>query len=140
MGCFPSVGYDLWTLNVEARPVAYYAYWGVETITFEPGSSLREIAPGAFSECQLKHILLPASLQTITGDSLPPSNCRTEIESGNPHFESKDGYVIDSNDHSILAYCGTASEVIIPAEIAKIGPSAFIWCSQIRTVSFCDGS
>jgi hypothetical protein len=50
-------------------------------VTFEAGSKLREIEAGAFSGCpMLKRMCIPASVERMTGKSLPlPQDCRIEI-------------------------------------------------------------
>jgi hypothetical protein len=109
---------------------------GLETVTFEAGSRLREIEPGAFSGCQsVKQLFLPASLEKMSGASLPlPRSCRIEIESGNPHFGKIDDFVIDLKEHCVLRYCGSERDVRIPEGIEKVDERCFVSFESIRGV------
>jgi hypothetical protein len=111
-------------------------YSFLETVTFEPKSKLREIAAGAFAYCEyLKKLVIPASVEKMSGASLPDEVCQIELESGNPHFEVHSDFLIDLKHHFILRYLGRASDIPIPDEIEKIDDGCFRdckWVSQVR--------
>jgi hypothetical protein len=110
----------------------------VETITFEPGSRLREIAPDAFVGCVfLKQICIPASVEKMTGDSF--RDCPFSVvafEDGNPYFEKHGDFMIESKSHRLVLYIGAESELAIPDEIEAIGPSCFGYSLSIRSLGF----
>jgi hypothetical protein len=132
------------TFVVADWPINDYDYRrsGVEIITFERGSKLREIAPDAFAGCRtLRRLVIPASVEKMIWSSLPESrNCRPEIENGNPYFEVKDPFVVDLKRHAILRYYGYGSQVTIPPEIEQIDESCFRDCAFLQTLSFAGKS
>jgi hypothetical protein len=109
----------------------------LETVTFERGSKLREIEPGAFLNCyRLKQICIPSSVEKMTGDSFPDVKCRIELEDGNQHFAENRGFLIDLNHHSILRYLQREREVKIPDEIEQIDMNCFQGCHSVYSVTF----
>jgi hypothetical protein len=102
------------------------AFSNLQKVTFEPGSKLREIEPGAFGGCiALDTIFIPASVSTMTGASLAPGFCHIELEPGNPHFEVKADFLIDRRSNCILRYVGSEVEAIVPDEIEQIDEGCF---------------
>jgi hypothetical protein len=111
------------------------------SITFEPGSHLREIQSGAFRGCEgLQAICVPASVAKMTGGSFPKTRyCRITIESENRHFRITGDFLMDFNGRLMVRYCGHASDVLIPAEIEAIGEFCFAYCKGIDRVSIWPG-
>jgi hypothetical protein len=121
--CFPSFDSE------SSRPRSV-----LQTVTFEAGSKLREIEPGAFLGCRsLRQLLIPASVEKMSGKSLPLARaCQIEIESGNRHFAKQDDFVIDLTNHSALRYLGSELEVRIPEGIEKVDEGCFASVESIR--------
>jgi hypothetical protein len=106
----------------------------VREVAFEAGSKLREIEDFAFAGCcLLDSICLPASIEVIHGAGFP-EHASVEIASGHPFLSVKGDFVVDSRAMCLVRYFGNAEEVTIPDEIETLGPSCFIWGSQIRAV------
>jgi hypothetical protein len=110
----------------------------LESLTFEPGSKLREIESGAFCGCELlQEICIPTSVQKLSAASFPRSrHCRIELEPGNRYFEMVGDFLMRLTFNSIVRYCGTGSEVGIGDEIAKIEEYCFAFCESLRSLSF----
>jgi hypothetical protein len=111
---------------------------GLETVTFEPGSKLREIEPDAFDRCDsLKRLQIPASVEKMTGGSFPDSgDCHIEIEPGNRYFGWVGDFVMNLSHPDLLRYYGTGSEITISDEIEKIDDCCFRFRHSIDFVRF----
>jgi hypothetical protein len=110
----------------------------VETVTFEPGSKLREIEDLAFLGCDcLKRFRIPASVEKIYGMSFGDCGLETiEIESGNKCYQISDSFITDLTGTQIIRYFGRASEVEIPDNIEIIGTESFFCCRSIHQILF----
>jgi hypothetical protein len=109
----------------------------VEKITFEPGSRLREIAGHSFCNFpSLKSICLPASVEFMDGSSFIYSSLEEIcVESGNPFFGVKGGFVVDFAGVRIVRYFGCGIDVTIPNEIETLGSYSFS-SRNISTIQF----
>jgi hypothetical protein len=101
----------------------------LETITFAPGSQLREIAGAAFLGCDdLKFISLPASVEKLDGESFHYCGIRDiELEVGNRHFVWRRPCLMDVRE-TVLIRCFGANrggEMQIPDHIERIGRYCF---------------
>jgi hypothetical protein len=109
---------------------------GVNSITFEKGSKLREIKEYAFyGYCGLNSICLPASVELIDGSSFMYSSLREiSIESENPFIRVKDSFIVDFAGVRLIRYFGHEDEVTIGKEIETLGYCSFRCCaiSHIR--------
>jgi hypothetical protein len=105
----------------------------LESVTFERGSRLREIEIGGFYGCEsVKHICIPASVETMSAGSLPTSrNVRIEIEEGNRNFYMNGDFLMHLDNCRLCRYCGTASEVTIPDEVEQVEEYCFGSCELI---------
>jgi hypothetical protein len=125
------------SLRRDSGPHSFSCLSRLETVTFEPGSRLRKIERDAFYACNsLRHLYIPASVEEMERDSLPPSPNCLEIDPGNRSFRMRDGLVVRLSDHSVIRYYGAASEVAVPDEIEAIHGLCFAWCQSIRVVRF----
>jgi hypothetical protein len=61
-----------------------------------------------------------------------------EIESGNPNFHVKDGFLIATKENCIVHYFGSLDVVTIPANVKAIGESAFHSCGSVERFDFED--
>jgi hypothetical protein len=106
---------------------------GLENVTFEPGSQLREIEVGGFYGCEsVKHLCIPASVETMSAASLPTSRkVRIEIETGNRYFYMNGDFLMHLDDSRLCRYCGTASEVTIADEIEQLEEYCFGSCELV---------
>jgi hypothetical protein len=110
-------------------------------LTFEPGSELREIEPGALSGClSLREFCIPASVEKLTGLSLPPSDeCVLHVEDGNHYFHRAGDFVMSSDHRCLVRYFGAEPDLEIADEIEKIDDGCFR-CCEITAVRFGPGS
>jgi hypothetical protein len=115
-----------------------FSFSPLESVTFEPGSKLREIESGGFCGCELlKEICIPASVTKLNAASFPRSrNGQIEIEHGNEHFAMSGDFLTTFDGHWIIRYCGTGSELAIGDEIETICEYCFAFSSSIVFVSF----
>jgi hypothetical protein len=105
------------------------------SIEFDKASQLREIEPGAFDGCSLSAICIPASVETMTGASLPRGPHDIMLSPGNEHFGQRRGFLMDLKHHCALRYLGSESKVRIPDQTEKIDENCFA-CLEVRYVEF----
>ena len=90
--------------------------------------SVQEIGNSAFEDCSiLTSIHIPDDLTEI-GTALfcgCVSLSDVDVSSDHAVVSYKDGFVIDKNNHRLLAYCGQEEIVTIPKGIEEIGDGAF---------------
>jgi hypothetical protein len=110
-------------------------------LAFERGSKLHEIEADAFSGClSLREFCIPASVEILTGRSLPPSwLCIVEVEKGNRCFQRRGDFVMSSNDRCVVRYFGPESELRIADDIEQIDDGCFRF-SEIVRVTFASKS
>jgi hypothetical protein len=108
----------------------------LQSITFEPHSTLREIKWMAFSGCpSLESICLPASVAVLDGGAFAWSALRRiEIEAGNPHFRVRGDYLMDAHEKSVIRYFGRDVDLAIPGDVETLGQSSFHGCDWIRSI------
>lgn len=140
--------------NVETIGTA--VFWGcssLTTVTFEKGSQLKTIGGGysnssdyygAFSDCPITSIEIPASVETIEAAAF--KGCLAlakitfekginlkKISGGYSENRNTDGYFYG---HGAFAKCTALTSIEIPASVEVIEPEAFWGCSALITVSF----
>lgn len=123
------------------------------TVTFEKGSQLKTIGGGysnssdyygAFSDCPITSIEIPASVETIEAAAfyicLALAKITFEkginlkkISGGYSENRNTDGYFYG---HGAFAKCTALTSIEIPASVEVIEPEAFWGCSALITVSF----
>ena len=125
----------------------------VATVTFEKGSQLKTIGGGysnssdyygAFSDCPITSIEIPASVETIEAAAF--KGCLAlakitfekginlkKISGGYSENRNTDGYFYG---HGAFAKCTALTSIEIPASVEVIEPEAFWGCSALITVSF----
>lgn len=123
------------------------------TVTFEKGSQLKTIGGGysnssdyygAFSDCPITSIEIPASVETIEAAAF--KGCLAlakitfekginlkKISGGYSENRNTDGYFYG---HGAFAKCTALTSIEIPASVEVIEPEAFSGCSALITVSF----
>ena len=123
------------------------------TVTFEKGSQLKTIGGGysnssdyygAFSDCPITSIEIPASVETIEAAAF--KGCLAlakitfekginlkKISGGYSENRNTDGYFYG---HGAFAKCTALTSIEIPASVEVIEPEAFFGCSALITVSF----
>lgn len=123
------------------------------TVTFEKGSQLKTIGGGysnssdyygAFSDCPITSIEIPASVETIEAAAF--KGCLAlakitfekginlkKISGGYSENRNTDGYFYG---HGAFAKCTALTSIEIPASVEVIEPEAFNYCSALITVSF----
>ena len=123
------------------------------TVTFEKESQLKTIGGGysnssdyygAFSDCPITSIEIPASVETIEAAAF--KGCLAlakitfekginlkKISGGYSENRNTDGYFYG---HGAFAKCTALTSIEIPASVEVIEPEAFWGCSALITVSF----
>jgi hypothetical protein len=113
--------------------------YALETLTFEAGSKLVQIAGFAFCGCRsLISICVPASVSDLSGVSFMNSGLREiEIEDANKNYQVSGEYLMaKSRRDEIIRYLGDSSEIHIDDEVEIIGGGCFGTCQSIRRVAF----
>jgi hypothetical protein len=110
----------------------------LETVTFEPGSKLTEIATWAFSGCKsLTSITLPASLKILSGTSFFNSGIiHINFEPGNTTYKMSDHFWMEFKASRILKNYVNDSKIAIPDEVQILGIQAFAHRKSLRSVQF----
>ena len=110
------------------------------TVTFEKDSQLKTIGGGysysnyygAFSDCPITSIEIPASVTTIEASAFYDCSSLTTVT-----FEK--GSQLKTISYDAFSDCPITS-IEIPASVTTIGTSAFKNCSSLATVTFEQGS
>ena len=110
------------------------------TVTFEKDSQLKTIGGGysysnyygAFSDCPITSIEIPASVTTIEASAFYDCSSLTTVT-----FEK--GSQLKTISYDAFSDCPITS-IEIPASVTTIGTSAFANCSSLATVTFEKGS
>ena len=110
------------------------------TVTFEKDSQLKTIGGGysysnyygAFSDCPITSIEIPASVTTIEASAFYDCSSLTTVT-----FEQ--GSQLKTISYDAFSDCPITS-IEIPASVTTIGTSAFANCSSLATVTFEKGS
>jgi hypothetical protein len=110
----------------------------LSSLTFEPGSKLREIENFAFANCRsLKSISLPASLAVIAVQSL--TRCSIErivIDEANPHYFVSGDFLVAFDGMRLIRCFGHSESVIVGGNIESLGSLCFSECKSLVTISF----
>ena len=111
------------------------------TVTFEKGSQLKTIGGGyngssyhgAFSDCPIRSIEIPASVEIIEAAAFYKCTKLTTVT-----FEKSSQFKTINNN--TFYYCSSLISIEIPASVETIEKKAFEGCSQLTTVTFEKGS
>jgi hypothetical protein len=111
------------------------------SLTFEPGTKLREIARDAFPRCpSLKSIFLPASLSKIDGSAFIDSSIeKIHVDEANPHYFVSGDFLIASQGMTFVRYFGLSTDLVIGSDCRPIGPYCFAHCGHLLTILFDAG-
>jgi hypothetical protein len=129
--------------SLEVVPARCFAYLiHLSSLTFEPGSKLREIQDSAFANCtSLQSISLPASLAVISGASFAESHIKSVvIDESNPHYFVSGDFLLAFDGMKLIRYFGHSDSVTIGREIGAIGKSCFADSKSLVTVAFEENS
>ena len=114
--------------------IGYNAFWntGLESVTFETGSSLKTIGQSAFASCySLKTITIPASVTSIGASAFTNSGLESVT------FET--GTSLEVIGVNVFGSCGNLKTITIPASVTSIGENAFSW-GGLQSITFEPGS
>jgi hypothetical protein len=114
----------------------------LSSLTFEPGSKLREIRTSVFFECDsLRSISLPASLSVLTGSAFIGSSIQEiHVDRANDHCFVSGESLIGLQGMTLIFHFGPSERVIVGAELGsfgkyrEIGPYSFVNCSVMRSI------
>ena len=130
--------YNTAWLDAQDDGVVYFntiiAYVGKNVngaVTIENGT--KTIADGAFADCDITSITIPASVTTIGTQAF--DNC-TSLKTVT--FEA--GSQLATIGESVFDYCSALEAITIPAGVTTIGNNAFNSCADLVSVTFAEGS
>ena len=123
------------------------------TVTFEKGSQLKTIGGGyyslssrsfyygAFADCPITSIEIPASVETIEVATFKgcSSLATVTFEKGSQLKTISGGYS-GSSYYGAFSNCSALTSIEIPASVETIEAAAFKGCSSLATVTFEKGS
>ncbi len=111
--------------TIEAK--AFYHCYKLEKVTWEGKSRLREIKTGAFRDCNIKKLTIPASVTKIQDSTAVNGACAIKVEKGNKKYKSKDGVLFSKDGKILICYPRKrkAKTYKIPKGVRTIGESAF---------------
>jgi hypothetical protein len=110
-------------------------------IRFEESSRLKRIGEGAFLNCQLVSIIIPALVEELDGSAF--AGCPLlviEVAAGNRHFKIERNLLTTADGTKAVRYFGRAREVIVAKTVEIVGRSCFESSSPIESVIFDNGS
>jgi hypothetical protein len=97
----------------------------LETIIFEPPSSLKSLGKLPFMGTALNEIPVPEQCSKLTGLSLVGGTGRVAISPGNPFFISDDVAVTSSDGKRLVRFLGVEQEITISNQIQVIETGCF---------------
>ena len=152
-GCSSLTSIEIPASVTTIEATAFKGCYKLATVTFEQGSQLKTIGGGysnssdyygAFSDCPITSIEIPASVETIEAAAF--KGCLAlakitfekginlkKISGGYSENRNTDGYFYG---HGAFAKCTALTSIEIPASVEVIEPEAFFGCSALITVSF----
>jgi hypothetical protein len=104
-------------------------------VTFSRDSRLASIERFVFASAGVVWLTLPRELESVDGSAFEDSQLHTvAVGAGNAHFEMRDGFLVGVRDRRLVRYFGRESDVVVPREIAVLGPSCFSRCPNIASI------
>jgi hypothetical protein len=123
---------------IEAR--AFGGCRGLQEITFAAGSRLQYIRSGAFSDCPLKEVVVPASIVEIEPSAFSGEVWRDSVKyEGPPLFLVDDHFIRSADSRVIVRSLSLKTKVFIESNTEVIGTNTFLW-SPLFSVVFESGS
>ena len=105
---------------------AYSGYSSLKSVTIP--DSVTEICRFAFSNTDLNHLFIPASVRKIDPEAFSfCCNLELEVASDNPTYEMRGGHLITKKGEVLVI--GNPKEPI-PNTVSEIGERAFNWCDD----------
>lgn len=118
----------------EIREAAFQRCFSLTNINLP--KSLKILGNYSFSGCKkIRKITIPASIEEI---GINPFCNSLNLKSLSRRFVVNDGMLIDTQTHTLIAYTGTAEDIIIPSSVTTIGENAFCCCKTIKHVTIGD--
>jgi hypothetical protein len=111
----------------------------VQKITFENGSSLKEIGCYAFFMTSIKEIEIPAKCEILSGSSLIGIK-EVNICSGNRFFVKDEGCIESSDKKTLLRYIREDEIIIVNQHVEIISAHCFTFVRSIQEIIFEEGS
>lgn len=110
----------------EIREIAAYTFSAHHILAVSLPSTLKNISYGAFSECELTDLFIPASLETIVEYAFFGNNIGTITFEAGSQLKTIDNYAFSSNQ---------LTKITIPRNVMRIGRNSFS-NNKISSVSF----
>lgn len=124
--------HSLQEVNIPAgvRKIGERAFCGcitLENVALPEG--LVEIGSEAFADCGMKHLTIPASVETV---GLRPCDAQEAfiVDPGNPNYASMDGVLYDRQCKTLLRCPRKKEKIIVPEGVTEIGELAFFCCKM----------
>ena len=104
----------------------------LKKVTWEGKSRLREIKRLAFQDCDIKKLVIPASVTKIENGSAIGGAYEIKAEKGNKKYKSKNGVLFSKDGKTLVRYPKKkkSSTYRIPKGVRTIGESAFYDATQ----------
>ena len=101
----------------------------LEKVTWEGKSRLQEIKTWAFIDCNIKKLVIPASVTKIQDSMAVNGAYEIKVEKGNKKYKSKDGVLFSKDGKTLICYPRKrkAKTYKIPKGVRTIGTSAFYY-------------
>ena len=93
---------------------------------------LEEIGNNAFHGCDLQSLTIPSSVRKMGNNPFSFATIR-RLEVQGPHFTFNDGFLL-SDEGKLVAYMGSAAEVVVPDTVTEIGAGAFYNVRSMQSV------
>jgi len=106
----------------------------LKTVIIMGGSSIGE---WAFDRCNgLTSVTIPESVTSIGECAFSECSGLASImvDANNPNYSSQGGILYNKLKTTLIAYPSARDSVTIPASVASIGDSAFVYCSGLTSV------
>lgn len=118
---------------------AFHTCSALETVTFESGSQLQNLAANVFSSTKLKSINLPTGLLEIGSQCFMSCSNLAAIKLPS---------TVTKMDEEVFNGCTSLEEIVIPASVESIGNrtannvvrGVFNGCTSLKKVTFASGS
>ena len=107
--------------------------------------SVTQIDAGALAFTQIGLLGIPASLTdlgpaSVLGNETPflllPPTAEFEVDEANPSYRSVNGMLYNKDCTRLIRCPGAAAEATVEASVTAVGPSAFQYCDNLRSITF----
>jgi hypothetical protein len=114
---------------------------GPFAVAFPADSRLRSVEKFAFGYSAVVSLTIPSGVESIDGSAFDDSQLHTvAVAPGNANFAMRGDFLVAVPERRLVRYFGARSDVVVPGEIAVLGPACLSRCPHVASVSFPEGS